>query len=486
MTMKKHIFFLISFLGFTYAGISQSDFSIYEERRQNLMEQMDGGIAIFSASDHLGRRAGADYEYRQGSDFYYLTGFPESNALFLLVPEDEDKFIMFVQPSNPMAKMWVGERFGVDEAVTVFGADQAHSFYQAGKLISGYLKQKKKIYISPGEGDLNQMVKKMIREMETDVVPEFIDPLPIVHEMRLIKSSPEIETMRKAIDITCEALQDACRACKPGLYEYEIEAIIEYTYRKNGAARPGFPSIVGSGPNTTILHYEVNSRKMRDGDLLLMDVGAEYHRYTADVTRTIPVNGTFTKEQREIYELVLKGQKVAIEWLKPGKRVLEGHMKAAEVILAGLYELGLMTDPDSEWQKRFYTLYPASHWLGLDVHDVGEYGWEGSGFPLFDERGLGRKLEPGMVLTIEPGVYLPEDGLEMLKQMSGTQIPREELKAFLEKVTPVYKKYANIGVRIEDDILITKDGNEILSKEAPKEVEEIEMLMREKSKFSLE
>ena len=481
--MKNKLLAAIYLFCFASIVYSQTDYSVYEKRRQTLMDEMDGGIAIFSASEHLGGKAGADYEYRQGSDFYYLTGFPQSNALFLLIPGGEDQFILFVQPSHPGEKMWVGERYGMEEALTLFGADRAYSIYRVRELLGEYLKHKKKVFMDPADRDLKEMVLEIIEGMETEIQPKFVDPSPLVHEMRLFKGSSEIETLRKAVDITCEALQNAYRACKPGMYEYEIEAIIEYIYRKNGAQRPGFPSIVGSGPNTTILHYEVNSRKMEEGDLLLMDVGAEYNRYTADVTRTIPVNGTFSKEQQQIYELVLKGQQEAIKWLKPGKRILEGHMKATEIILEGLYKLGLMTDPDSEWQKRFYILYPASHWLGLDVHDAGDYGWSGYGFPLFDERGLGRKLQPGMVLTIEPGVYLPEDGLEMLKQLSGIEIPEKELKAFIEKVGPVYKKYANIGVRIEDDILITKEGNEILSKDVPSEVEEIEQMMREKSLY---
>ena len=346
--MKKHLLFTIGFFLFTHLTFTQPDYSVYKKRRQILIEQMDGGIALFPASEHLGSRAGADYEYRQGSDFYYLTGFPESNALFLLIPDGEDQFVLFVQPSNPGEKMWVEERYGEEEAVTVFGADKAYSIYQMRELLGEYLEQKKNIYINPREQDLKEMVIRIIGEKEGDYHPRFIDPLPLVHEMRLFKSPSEIEALKSAIGITCEGLQNAYRTCKPGMHEYEIEAVIEYTYRKNGAQRPGFPSIVGSGPNSTILHYEANTRKMKDGDLLLMDVGTEYNRYTADVTRTIPVNGTFSKEQREIYELVLKGQKEAIKWLKPGKRVLEGHMKATEIIIAGLYKLGLMTDPDSD------------------------------------------------------------------------------------------------------------------------------------------
>lgn len=475
--MKKYVLITSLCLLLPNFAFAQQDYSVFEKRRQIFMDKMEGGIAIFASAEHLGSKAGADYEYRQGSDFYYLTGFQESNSLFLLIPEAEDQFILFVQPSHPGEKMWTGERYGIEEAVTVAGADQAYSIYRVRDMLGKYLYKKDKIFVPSRETELKEMVLRIIEETGTNTHPRFLDPLPLVHEMRVFKSPSEIVTMKRAIDITCEALLNAYRACKPGMFEYEIEAVIEYTFRKNGAQRPGFPSIVGSGSNTTILHYEANSRQMKEGDLLLMDIGAEYNRYTADVTRTIPVNGTFSKEQREIYELVLKGQKEAIELLKPGKRVLEGHMKATEIILAGLFELGLITDPESDWQRRFYILYPASHWLGLDVHDAGDYGWRGSGFPLFDERGLGRKLEPGMVLTIEPGLYFPEDGLELLMAKSGSEIPEKEVQAFIEKVEPIYKKYANIGIRIEDDILITEKGNKILSDTAPKEVEEIEKMM---------
>ena len=243
---------------------------------------------------------------------------------------------------------------------------------------------------------------------------------------------------------------------------------------------PGFPSIIGSGPNSTILHYEHNTRLMENGDLLLMDIGAEYGYYTADITRTIPVNGSFSREQRTIYQLVLDAQQAAIEQMKPGNMFMDGHMAAKDVVVDGLVKLGLMTDPDSPWQIKFYILYPSSHYLGLDVHDVGDM--KGS-FDYFmqhtpDDFVESRVLEPGMVLTIEPGLYFREQGLDQLYEIFKDEADSTEIAGFVEQVALVYEKYINIGVRIEDDILITKEGNINLSRYAPKEIEDIEQLMR--------
>jgi Xaa-Pro aminopeptidase len=305
-------------------------------------------------------------------------------------------------------------------------------------------------------------------------ISELVDP------MRVLKTSMEVERLQKACNITALALTNVMKQCRPGMYEFEMESVIEGTFLEYGSSMPGFASIVGSGPNSTILHYEANTRNMETGDLLLMDIGAEYGYYTADITRTIPVNGKFTDEQRSIYQLVLDAQLAAIERMKPGNMFMDGHMAAKEVIVQGLSELGLITDPSSPWQIKFYILYPSSHYLGLDVHDVGDMGGSFTRFmsetPL--EKIESRMLEPGMVLTIEPGLYFREGGLEQLYQLFGSEADSSEIQQFIEEVGPVYERYLNTGVRIEDDILITTGGNINLSRYAPKEIEDIEQIMR--------
>jgi Xaa-Pro aminopeptidase len=259
------------------------------------------------------------------------------------------------------------------------------------------------------------------------------------------------------------------KSVEPGMFEYEIQALIEYVFRKEGAFGPGFESIVGSGKNATILHYESNSRQSQNGDLLLMDIGADFQHYTADVTRTIPINGKFTQEQKEIYEVVLTSQKAAIAHVKPGRGIREIHNKGVEVLKDGLFDLGLITDKSSDWQHRVWLMYNISHWLGLDVHDVGGRG---------SDDGVGRLLEPGMVLTVEPGVYINEKSLEDIGLKLGNRPPEEnEIHDFVSAVKPVVKKYMDIGIRIEDDILVTVEGFENLSRQAPKEIEDIETLM---------
>lgn len=433
---------------------------IFAKRRQKLMDKMDGGIAVFRSTENK-------------SDFYYLSGFDESEAAFLLIPNSKEKYILFVRPKNPARAVWTGERYGVEGAVNIFGADKAYPLDQFEKILSQYLKGKSKVYCSFNDKWLIEKLIPMIRSPYSNRPKQVADPRQYVHEMRLTKSPEEIELMRKAIDITCDALIEAMKATETGMYEYEIEAIIEYIYRKKGSPRPAFPSIIGSGPNTTVMHYEVNNRKTRHGDLVLMDVGAEYGFYKADVTRTIPVNGKFSKKQREIYEIVLEAQQEAINIAAPGVGLYEIHKRGVEVIKDGLYRLGLITDKNSKWQYRIWIMYNINHWLGLDVHDVGGRG---------PDDGKGRKLEPGMVFTVEPGIYIREDALERLSERRDRLAPDEkEINDFINKVKPAVQKYVNIGVRIEDDILITEDGHENLSKKTPRKIKEIEKLMKKKS-----
>ncbi|MGD8536882.1 MAG: aminopeptidase P N-terminal domain-containing protein, partial [Candidatus Aminicenantes bacterium] len=315
--MKKHnvrwlLVLLIIFSVSAFGSLDAEDFNkeIFQKRRQKLMEQMDGGIAVLRSGGNM-------------SDFYYLTGLYDQNAIILIIPEGKEKYIMFIQPTSPSRELWTGKRPGLEEAKTVFGADKAFPINEFDKSIFHYLREKSKIYVSFRDKELYEKLIPMIRSPYGNKPVPVVDPRPYIHEMRLIKDTEEIKLMRRAAEITSEALVEVMKAVKPGMFEYEAEAIIEYIFRKNGAQRPGFPSIVGSGPNSNILHYEDNNRQTQDGDLLLMDVGAEYNHYTADVTRTIPVNGRFSAKQKEIYEVVLQAQKEAIKIAAPGVGIYE-------------------------------------------------------------------------------------------------------------------------------------------------------------------
>ena len=433
---------------------------IFEKRRKKLMEKMDGGIAVFSGAGNM-------------SDFFYLTGLHDEDAAVLLIPEEEERYIIFIRPSSPVRELWSGKHPGLKEAETVFGADKAYPINEFDKLFPRYLRGKSKVYVSFRDKELYDEIIPMIRSPYGSEPVQVLDPSSYIHEMRLIKDAEEIRLMKKAADITCDALIEVMKAVQPSMFEYEAEAIIEFIFRTNGAQGPGFPSIVGSGPNSTILHYDANDRQMQDGDLLLMDVGAEYGHYKSDVTRTIPVNGKFSKEHKEIYEIVLQAQKEAIKIAAPGVGIHEINARGVEVIKEGLLKLRLITDKDSDWQHRAWLMYYISHWVGLDVHDVGGRG---------SSDGVGRKLEPGMVFTVEPGIYIREETLKNLPAMLGrSTVDKEELDDFIDKVRPAVQKYANIGIRIEDDVLVTENGYEILSSRAPKEIDAIEKLMKKKS-----
>jgi Xaa-Pro aminopeptidase len=303
---------------------------------------------------------------------------------------------------------------------------------------------------------------------------KILNAQPTLDEMRVIKDQHEIDMSREATRITCQAHIEAMKFTQPGIWENEIEAVIEYTFRSQGAEEPGFESIVGSGPRSTVLHYETNNQQTKDGGVLVMDIGAMVNHYTSDVTRTIPVNGMFSDDQLAIYNLVLEAQKAALAEYYPGNGLEMAHHAATRIIMAGLYDLGLVTDTASDWQKDLYILYENSHYVGLDIHDVGDYE---------REKYEGRELEPGMIITIEPGIYLHPDMLENLENQFGRKVTSEELETFTNQVRPAFERFKNIGVRIEDIILITEDGHDNLSKDAPKEPEQIESLMKKKSRF---
>ena len=462
------ILFIAKFNAFTQSF----DKEAFAQRRQQFMEKMDNGVAIFISPEVSNRNSDINYKYRQNSDFYYLTGFTEPESAFILSPGSKHEFVMFVKAKNPMERMWTGDICGIEGAMEKYGADTAFQYDQFSTIVSYFLRDKNAIYYNMSNDDFNDKISEIINYHRSNFPKQIVNTSEIVHNMRIIKSSYEIAQMQKAIDATCEAHIEALKLTEPGIYEYEIKALIEYVFAKNNCPREGFPSIVASGPNATILHYEDQDRKMEDGDLLLMDIGAEFGYYSADITRTIPVNGKFTKEQKDLYEIVLSAQEMGIGMLEKGVGILKIVNRMTEFAGEELHKLGLITNKNSTWQSRLWYFPYTCHWLGLDVHDV-KGNVEGN------EDGV--ILQTGMVTTIEPGLYINPDNLDNLHQILRAyrmQITVEEIDEFVAKVKPVVKKYAHIGIRIEDDILITEEGNEILSIKAPKTVKEIEEMMK--------
>ena len=416
-------------------------------------------VAVVASAREATRSNDTNYRYRQDSDFYYLTGFDEPEAVAVIKQSnDGPRYTLFVRPRDPEREIWDGRRAGTEGAQKEYGADEAFPIEQFKEKLGDYLNGATNLYYRIGNGrpDLDETIVGHIRRLRAlgrrgASAPEaIIDTGSIIHEMRLFKSEEEVELMQRAADIAAEGHVEAMRSARPGMNEYEIEALIEYTFRKNGASGPAYTSIVGGGANATVLHYITNDAVLQDGDLLLIDAGAEYGGYASDITRTFPINGRFSPAQRDIYDLVLKAQMACVERVRAGTSVDELKNYSIELLTEGMVRLGLLQgDPkkliEEEKYKQFY-MHGLGHFLGLDVHDVGRYHFK-------DEA---RKLEPGMVMTVEPGLYVATDTKD---------IP---------------EKYLGIGVRIEDDVLVTEDGPRVLSAKAPKQPEEIEELMARK------
>ena len=427
----------------------------YARRRQRLIAEMGDGVAIIPTSPLQRRNRDVEYPYRPDSDFYYLTGFAEPNALAVLAPGRADgEFVLFCQPRDPLKESWTGRRCGPERAGERHSADQAWSIDQIDEVMPGLLADHEQLYYSFGNyTDMDQQVLDWVRQLReraragVQAPSEFISLDPLVHEMRLFKSAAELKLMRTAAKISATAHVRAMQVCRPGMHEYQIEAELLHEFTRNGARSPAYESIVGGGANGCILHYTQNDARLDDGDLLLIDAGAEYQGYAADITRTFPVNGRFSGEQRALYDLVLDSQLAAIAAVQPGVDWDAPHRAAVQVLTAGLRDLGILEgEVDAlieDGAYRPYYMHRTGHWLGMDVHDVGDYKIDGAW----------RMLEKGMVTTVEPGLYIAEgsDGVD----------PR----------------WWNIGIRIEDDVLVTRDGHEILTGGVPKDAAEIEALM---------
>lgn len=428
----------------------------YSKRRQQLMAKMEANsIAIVPTAVETVRNRDVEHPFRQDSDFYYLSGFAEPNACLVLIPgREQGEYIVFCQDKNPEMEIWTGRRAGPEGVAKDFYADEAYPIEAIDTVLPDLIEGKARIYTEIGANKefdnqlthwVNQ-VKAMVRK-GAQVPHEYSALGHLLHEMRLIKSDAEIELMQKAADISAAGHCRAMQTAKPGCFEYQLEAEILHEFTREGSRWPAYSSIVGGGDNACILHYTNNDAEVDDGSLILIDAGCELDYYAADITRTFPVNGKFSPEQKALYELVLKAQLAAIGQVKPGNSWNAGHEAAVEVLVDGLLELGLL-DGDAEQiiedesYKVFY-MHRTGHWLGMDVHDVGEYrinkAW--------------RPLEVGMALTVEPGLYIAPDCEE------------------------VEERWRGIGIRIEDDIVVTEQGCHILSHKVPKTVADIEALM---------
>ncbi len=430
----------------------------YRQRREALMSKIGQGTAIFCSAPTAVMHNDVEYNFRQDSDFFYLTGFNEPQAVAVLSPHHpEHRFVLFVQPKDREKEIWSGYRCGTQAAKEIYGADEAYPIAQLDEKLPQYLEKSDRIYYHLGrDRALNEKILAIWQRLMQTYPKRGTGPVaiedtgPILHSMRLHKSEAELELMRQAANIAVEAHNHAMKITAPGLYEYQVQAEIEYIFRKRGAMGPAYPSIVASGANACILHYTENNRQMQDGELLLIDAGCAYNYYNSDITRTFPVGGKFTPEQKALYEIVLAAQKQAIAKVQPGNPYNLIHETAVRVLTEGLVELGILKGEidsliEQEKYKPFY-MHRTGHWLGLDVHDVGVY-----------QHGENPQiLQPGQVLTVEPGLYIVPD----------TKPAQDQ-----PEIDP---RWVGIGIRIEDDVLVTPTSHEVLTAGVPKEIEQIE------------
>lgn len=428
----------------------------YLRRRQALLAKMaPASAAVIFASPEATRNADSEYPYRQNSDFWYFTGFNEPEAALVLIKSDETHYhsVLFNRVRDISAEIWFGRRLGQEAAPARLGVDRALPWDEIGHQLHLLLNGLDVVYHAQGEyAFADTLVFNALETLRSGYRQHLRAPAtltdwrPWVHDLRLFKSAEELEVMRRAGEITALGHTRAMRACRPGQYEYQLEGEILHEFNRHGARYPSYNTIVGSGENGCILHYTENETQMRDGDLVLIDAGCEYQGYAGDITRTFPVNGTFSPEQRAIYDIVLAMLDKSLELYRPGISIREVNEQAVRIMVSGLVDLGVMKgDVDgliaAQAHRQFF-MHGLSHWLGLDVHDVGDYGTP--------ERG--RILEPGMVLTIEPGIYIATDA-------------------------DVPPQYRGIGIRIEDNIAITEQGNENLTASVVKDADAIEALM---------
>ena len=432
--------------------------NVHAARRRRLLAAMEGGVAVIPTAAPKHRNGDAEYRFRPDSDFWYLTGFHEPDAVLLLCkgrPEGEQ--LLFLQPRHREQEIWTGRRLGVERAVESLGVEAAFPIGELAAQLPKLLRGAEPLYFKTGaRPDLERSLLELVATLRTRVregnpAPErIVDPTPLLAEMRLHKEPSELATMRAAAAITCDAHVAAMRATRPGVTEHALEALVEHEFRRRGGNGPAYSTIAAAGANATILHYIQNDCTLSAGQLMLLDAGAEVGCYAADVTRTWPVSGRYSPAQRRVVEIVLEAQRRAIDCTRPGRNFQEAHDVAVRALVEGLLELKLLTGSVEEAIatkafRRFY-MHRTGHWLGLDVHDAGAY---------FVPRSTTqhRDLAPGMVVTVEPGLYFADDD---------TTVPAE---------------YRGIGVRIEDDVLVTPEGNEVLTAACPKAIDAVEAIV---------
>ncbi len=439
-----------------YMGRMEPLPTFFAERRRRAaaeMARLGGGVMLLPANDEKIRSNDSEYLFRQDSDHYYLTGLdePEGCALLSVAPNGDAKLVLFVRPRDPEREIWTGRRAGVEGAKERHGADEAYTVTELDAKLPALVDGAPALWFRVGQdAQWDARLVRILKELRAGgragkrAPSVIVDTGRIVHELRLVKGPEEIQRLRKAAEITAEAHMAAMRDGQPGRREYQVQAEIEYAFRRRGGSGPGYGTIVASGASSTILHYRAGDAVLRDGQVCLVDAGGEYDFYTADVTRTFPVSGEFTKPQRTLYQLCLDVQREAIEAVRPGTTLDAIHDQVVRKLTEGLIGLGLLAGTADERiaDKAFrkYYMHRTSHWLGMDVHDVGDYVVDGKPRPLV----------PGMVLTIEPGIYVPADDEAAPAEMRG------------------------VGIRIEDDVLVTEAGHQNLTEAVPKEIDEVE------------
>jgi Xaa-Pro aminopeptidase len=428
---------------------------VFRKRRERFIRELgEGAVAIIPSAPTAIRSNDVEFVYRQDSDFHYLTGFTEPESAALFAPGHRDgEFVMFVLPRDKERETWTGRRAGIEGAMIDYGADKAFVIDEFEQVAARYLDKAERLQYALGNNEkMNERVLRLFRNAQA-MRPRtgagayaILDPREIIHEFRLRKEPDELELMRRAAAISAQAHQRAMREARGGMMEWEVEALVDFTFRKSGAAGPSYPSIIASGPNAAVLHYITNDREIRNGELMLIDAGCEYGFYASDVTRTFPVGARFTAIQKQMYEIVLAAQMKAIEMIKPGIKFDDPHEAALAILVDGMRDLGLLQGSREEiisnGSYRRYYMHRTSHWLGMDVHDVG----------LYRHGKESRTLEPGMVLTVEPGIYIAPD----------------------DDAAP--ESFRGIGIRIEDDVLVTAGGHEVITSATPKSIADVEAL----------